>query len=95
MSLYDQYRKEHPIVSEPSEFREIVESEVKQALEWYKDGCSWCDKLTTRPTTEEAEKAAYNALLAFRDASFDNPDSIKHAHAMHEKLIKMITGGVS
>ena len=34
MSLYDEYRREHPIAAEPSEFRDIVEAEVRRALEW-------------------------------------------------------------
>ena len=34
MTLYDEYRREHPINPEPSEFREIIEAEVKRALEW-------------------------------------------------------------
>ena len=34
MTLYDEYRREHPIAAEPSEFRDIVEAEVKRALEW-------------------------------------------------------------
>ena len=34
MTLYDEYRKEHPVAAEPSEFREIIEAEVKRALEW-------------------------------------------------------------
>ena len=34
MTLYDEYRKEHPIAAEPSEFRDIVEAEVRRALEW-------------------------------------------------------------
>jgi hypothetical protein len=34
MTLYDEYRREHPVAAEPSEFREIIEAEVKRALEW-------------------------------------------------------------
>ena len=34
MTLYDEYRTLHPIAAEPSEFRDIVEAEVKRALEW-------------------------------------------------------------
>ena len=34
MTLYDEYRREHPIAAEPSEFRDIVEAEVRRALEW-------------------------------------------------------------
>ena len=34
MTLYDEYRREHPIAAEPSEFREIIEAEVRRALEW-------------------------------------------------------------
>lgn len=34
MTLYDEYREAHPIAAEPSEFRDIVEAEVKRALEW-------------------------------------------------------------
>ena len=34
MTLYDEYRKAHPIAAEPSEFRDIIEAEVKRALEW-------------------------------------------------------------
>ena len=29
MTLYDEYRREHPIAAEPSEFREIIEAEVE------------------------------------------------------------------
>ena len=34
MTLYDEYRREFPIAAEPSEFRGIIEAEVKRALEW-------------------------------------------------------------
>ena len=34
MTLYDEYRKDNPINPEPSEFRDIVEAEVKRALAW-------------------------------------------------------------
>ena len=34
MTLYDEYRREHPIAAEPSEFRDIIEAEVRRALEW-------------------------------------------------------------
>jgi hypothetical protein len=34
MTLYDEYRQAHPIAAEPSEFRDIIEAEVKRALEW-------------------------------------------------------------
>ena len=34
MTLYDEYRTLHPIAAEPSEFREIIEAEVRRALEW-------------------------------------------------------------
>lgn len=34
MTLYDEYRSEHPVAAEPSEFREIIEAEVRRALEW-------------------------------------------------------------
>ena len=34
MTLYDEYRREFPIAAEPSEFRDIIEAEVKRALEW-------------------------------------------------------------
>ena len=34
MTLYDEYRKDNPINPEPSEFRDIVESEVRRALAW-------------------------------------------------------------
>ena len=34
MTLYDEYRRERPIAAEPSEFRDIIEAEVKRALEW-------------------------------------------------------------
>ena len=34
MTLYDEYRREHPVAAEPSEFRDIVEAEVRRALEW-------------------------------------------------------------
>ena len=34
MTLYDEYRKAHPIAAEPSEFRDIIEAEVRRALEW-------------------------------------------------------------
>jgi hypothetical protein len=34
MTLYDEYREAHPIAAEPSEFRDIIEAEVKRALEW-------------------------------------------------------------
>lgn len=37
MTLYDEYREEHPINPEPSEFKDIIEAEVKQALEWAYD----------------------------------------------------------
>ena len=30
MTLYDEYRKEHPVAAEPSEFRDIVEAEAKE-----------------------------------------------------------------
>ena len=33
MTLYDEYRQAHPIAAEPSEFRDIIEAEVKRALE--------------------------------------------------------------
>ena len=32
MTLYDEYRQAHPIAAEPSEFRDIIEAEVKRAL---------------------------------------------------------------
>jgi len=34
MTLYDEYRQAYPIAAEPSEFRDIIEAEVKRALEW-------------------------------------------------------------
>jgi len=34
MTLYDEYRRDNPVASEPSEFRDIVESEVRRALVW-------------------------------------------------------------
>ena len=34
MTLYDEYRREFPIAAEPSEFRGIIEAEVRRALEW-------------------------------------------------------------
>ena len=34
MSLYDEYRREHPIEPLPSEFQDILEGEVRRALEW-------------------------------------------------------------
>ena len=34
MTLYDEYRQAHPIAAEPSEFRDIIEAEVRRALEW-------------------------------------------------------------
>ena len=34
MTLYDEYRKQFPINPEPSEFRDIVESEIQRALAW-------------------------------------------------------------
>ena len=34
MTLYDEYRRAYPIAAEPSEFRGIIEAEVKRALEW-------------------------------------------------------------
>jgi len=34
MTLYDEYRKQYPINPEPSEFRGIVEAEIKRALAW-------------------------------------------------------------
>ena len=34
MTLYDEYRRQYPINPEPSEFRDIVESEVRRALAW-------------------------------------------------------------
>ena len=34
MTLYDEYRKQYPINPVPSEFREIIEAEVRRALEW-------------------------------------------------------------
>jgi len=34
MTLYDEYRRDNPVASEPSEFRDIVESEVRRALAW-------------------------------------------------------------
>ena len=34
MTLYDEYREAHPIAAEPSEFRDIIEAEVRRALEW-------------------------------------------------------------
>ena len=34
MTLYDEYRKQYPITPEPSEFRDIVESEIQRALAW-------------------------------------------------------------
>ena len=34
MTLYDEYRTLHPIAAEPSEYEDIVEAEVKRALEW-------------------------------------------------------------
>ena len=34
MTLYDEYRREFPIAAEPSEFRDIIEAEVRRALEW-------------------------------------------------------------
>lgn len=34
MSLYDEYRREHPIEPLPSEFQDIIEGEVRRALEW-------------------------------------------------------------
>lgn len=34
MTLYNEYRREHPIAAEPSEFRDIIEAEVRRALEW-------------------------------------------------------------
>lgn len=34
MTLYDEYRKVFPISAEPSEFRDIIEAEVRRALEW-------------------------------------------------------------
>ena len=32
MTLYDEYRQEFPIAAEPSEFRGIIEAEVRRAL---------------------------------------------------------------
>ena len=34
MTLYDEYRRDNPVASEPSEFRDIVEAEVKRVIEW-------------------------------------------------------------
>ena len=34
MTLYDEYRKQYPINPEPSEFRDIVEAEVKRVIAW-------------------------------------------------------------
>ena len=34
MTLYDEYRKQYPIDPESSEFRDIVESEIKRVIEW-------------------------------------------------------------
>ena len=34
MTLYDEYRRQYPINPEPSEYEDIVEAEVKRALEW-------------------------------------------------------------
>lgn len=36
MTLYDEYRKQYPINPEPSEFRDIVESEIKRVIAWMK-----------------------------------------------------------
>ena len=34
MTLYDEYRKQYPINPEPSEFRDIIESEIKRVIAW-------------------------------------------------------------
>jgi len=34
MTLYDEYRKDNPINPEPSEFRDIIESEIKRVIAW-------------------------------------------------------------
>ena len=36
MTLYDEYRKDNPINPEPSEFRDIIESEIKRVIAWMK-----------------------------------------------------------
>ena len=34
MTLYDEYRREHPIAAEPSEYREMLNFEIKRALQF-------------------------------------------------------------
>ena len=34
MTIYDEYRKQYPINPEPSEFRDIIESEIKRVIAW-------------------------------------------------------------
>ena len=56
MTLYDEYRREFPIAAEPSEFRDIIEAEVKRALEWMR----WRDK----PMPAEAIKPGRYIMTA-------------------------------
>lgn len=59
MTLYDEYRKEHPVAAEPSEFREIIEAEVRRALEWMRGR----DALSERhQRLVEAAKGMLNAV---------------------------------
>ena len=59
MTLYDEYRKEHPVASQPSEFSDIVEAEVRRALEWMRGR----DALSERhQRLVEAAKDLLNAI---------------------------------
>ena len=59
MTLYDQYRQAYPIAAEPSELREIIEAEVKRALEWMRGR----DALSERhQRLVEAAKDLLNAI---------------------------------
>ena len=58
MTLYDEYRREHPINPEPSEFRDIVEAEVRRALEWMR-GRKWISAPSSFPEPVPCDQLEY------------------------------------
>ena len=80
MTLYDEYRKEHPVAAEPSEFRDIVEAEVRRALEWMRVR----DALFERH--QRLVEAAREFLRVICSNTIQNNESIRAINALKAVL---------
>ena len=80
MTLYDESRREFPIAAESSEFRGIIEAEVRRALEWMRVR----DALSERH--QRLVEAAKEFLRVICSNTIQNNESLKAINALKAVL---------